>query len=65
MTTDVALLSARSAARRLHVRDASVLRWLESGELGGYRTDGGQWRIPLWSLAQFEEKRIAAQQEAS
>ena len=59
MTTDVGLLSARSAARRLHVRDATVLRWLESGELGGYRTDGGQWRIPLWSLVDFEQRRIA------
>ncbi len=58
VTAEVRLLSAHAAARLLHKRDADVLKWLADGELGGYRTPGGQWRIPTWALVEFEEKQI-------
>lgn len=61
MTLEVREFSARRAAREVHCGDKRVLKALEDGELGGYRTDGGQWRIPEWALREWQESRIAAQ----
>lgn len=63
MTVEVRELSARAVARALGCSDGRVLSLLAAGELGGYRTEGGQWRVPEWALREYQEHRIAAQRE--
>ena len=54
--TEEQYLTVRVIARRLAVHEATVRRWLEAGELRGYRLPGG-WRVSEKSLQEFLEKR--------
>ena len=61
MTLEVRELSAHAAAKAIGCHDRRVLRLLATGALGGYRTEGGQWRVPTWSIRAWQEQQIAAQ----
>ena len=49
-------MTANAAAKKLGVKPAKVLQWLESGMLKGYRKLGGGWKIPQIELVAFSKK---------
>jgi hypothetical protein len=49
-------MTASAAAKKLGVKPAKVLPWLESGMLKGYRKLGGGWKIPQIELVAFSKK---------
>lgn len=55
---DITELSAREVARLLRRAPAWVSE--HAAELGGYRTDGGQWRIPVRGIARYQQRQIEA-----
>jgi len=59
--------TAREAAERLRVSYWTVLNWLQSGQLGGYRLGGTKagWRIAATDLERFVAERRKAGIEAA
>ncbi|MBI5479870.1 MAG: response regulator [Deltaproteobacteria bacterium] len=51
------LVTAREAARLIRTGHVSVLRWVESGLIEGYRTPGGHVRIRKTALVGFLRKQ--------
>lgn len=51
-------MSTSHAAVLLSVDGKTVGRWLRSGRMTGWRTDGGHWRVPSSEVL----KRLASDQ---
>jgi excisionase family DNA binding protein len=46
-------LTVKEAAAYSRVDEKTIRRWLKKNPLKGYKTPGGQWRIPQLELDQF------------
>ena len=51
-------VSARELARLVGVSRNAIVRDLEHVR-GARRTDGGQWRVPLWAWREYQANRGA------
>lgn len=54
------LATPAEAAAELRVSVGVVKRWLREGEIGGVRTPGGHWRIPLSEIRGLRTHRVSA-----
>ena len=57
--TDERMLTVREITQRLGVHENTVLRWLQKGELRGYRFGGRRsgWKVRESDLLRFVESR--------
>ena len=62
--TEEQVYTAREVAERLRVSYWTVLNWLQSGRLGGYRPGGTKagWRITATDLERFvtQQRKVGA-----
>jgi excisionase family DNA binding protein len=54
--TERAFLGTHQVARLLDVDAGTVIRWVDAGEMAGFRTPGGHRRIPRQEVVRFMER---------
>ena len=55
-------LTVKQAAERLQVKDATVRRWLRTGQLHGtYLSDRAGWRVPASEVRRILNEGLAGQ----
>jgi excisionase family DNA binding protein len=57
---EMALLSLRTTARRLHVSESTVRNWFDNHVLRGYRLPTGARRIPASEVERLEREMFGA-----
>lgn len=60
----LAAMRVRDAAKALSVRENEVRRMLRSGELRGFRTPGGHWRVEVAGLLGYVDQRCNDEEAA-